>query len=465
MVVRALRPQGDRPRVIDNSISTSSAASKQEITLVFTDVQGFTTIAESADPDMLMLQTSRYFSVLTEAFLAEGGTVDKFIGDAVMVFWNAPIRRRTMSRAPAGRLLRPEAAGERLNAEFEAEGLKPFFTRFGIHVGEAVVGNVGSTERMNYTALGNTVNLAARLEGLNKQFGTTILVSEDVYLRVRDLPVQSLRCGRCQGHDKGNPHLRTCREHQHEPGLVLRRHPHVGAARFGVLVVPAAHAAEDTIKVGILHSLSGTMAISESVLKDTVLMLIADQNKKGGLLGGNWSRSSSIPRRLGRLCRKGPRVAHRRKRSRSYSAAGPPLPQIRSARLRAIERPAVLPRAIRGRRKLAQHLLHRRRAEPAGHSGRSLSDEQGRWRVRRWVLLGTDYVYPRTTNRILSAYLAAEGVAQRISRRSTRRSAFRLARDRSRIKAFGSEGKKTAVISTVNGDANTHFYRELGPNR
>ena len=82
--------------------------------------------------------------------------------------------------------LAAQAAGERLNAEFEAEDLKPFITRFGIHVGEAVVGNVGSSERMNYTALGNAVNLAARLEGLNKVVGTTILASEDVYLRVRD---------------------------------------------------------------------------------------------------------------------------------------------------------------------------------------------------------------------------------------------------------------------------------------
>ena len=104
--------------------------------------------------------------------------------------------------------LAAKAAGEKLNGEFEAEGLTPFITRFGIHVGEAVVGNVGSTERMNYTALGNTVNLAARLEGLNKQVGTTILASEDVYLRVqRSIRVQRLRCGRCQGHDKGNPNL------------------------------------------------------------------------------------------------------------------------------------------------------------------------------------------------------------------------------------------------------------------
>jgi adenylate cyclase len=173
-------------RVIDNSISTTLGGIKQEITLVFTDVRGFTTIAEAADPDVLMRQTSRYFSVLTAAFLAEGGTVDKFIGDAVMVFWNAPDPQPDHVARACRAVLAAKAAGEKLNAEFEAEGLTPFFTRFGIHVGEAVVGNLGSTERMNYTALGNTVNLAARLEGLNKEVGTAVLASEDVYLRVRD---------------------------------------------------------------------------------------------------------------------------------------------------------------------------------------------------------------------------------------------------------------------------------------
>ena len=77
-------------RVVDNSISTELGGVRQEISIVFTDVRGFTTIAESADPDVLMRQMSRYFTALTDAFLAEGGTVDKFIGDAVMVFWNAP---------------------------------------------------------------------------------------------------------------------------------------------------------------------------------------------------------------------------------------------------------------------------------------------------------------------------------------------------------------------------------------
>jgi adenylate cyclase len=171
--------------VMDNSISTELGGVRKELTVVFTDVRNFTTIAESADPGTLMHQTSRYFSVLTEAFLAEGGTVDKFIGDAVMVFWNAPNPQPDHIERACRAVLAGRMACEKLNAEFEAEGLKPFFTRFGIHVGEAVVGNLGSTERMNYTALGNTVNLAARLEGLNKQFGTVILVSEGVYLRVQ----------------------------------------------------------------------------------------------------------------------------------------------------------------------------------------------------------------------------------------------------------------------------------------
>jgi adenylate cyclase len=172
-------------RVIDNSISTELGGVRQEITVLFTDVRGFTTIAESADPDALMRQTSRYFTALTDAFLAEEGTVDKFIGDSVMVFWNAPNSQPDNVERACRAALAGQRATEKLNAQFEAEGSPPFFTRFGIHVGEAVVGNLGSAERMNYTALGTTVNLASRLEGLNKEYGTAILVSEAVYSRVR----------------------------------------------------------------------------------------------------------------------------------------------------------------------------------------------------------------------------------------------------------------------------------------
>ena len=109
--------------LIDNSISTTLGGVKQEITLVFTDVQGFTTIAEAADPDVLMLQTSRYFSVMTEAFLAEGGTVDKFIGDAVMVFWNAPDPQPDHVARACRAALAARAAGEQ--AQRRVRGRRP----------------------------------------------------------------------------------------------------------------------------------------------------------------------------------------------------------------------------------------------------------------------------------------------------------------------------------------------------
>jgi adenylate cyclase len=170
--------------IIDGSISTELGGVKQEVTILFTDVTNFTGIAERADPDSLMRQTSRHFAALTEAFHAEGGTVDKFIGDSVMVFWNAPHFQPDHVERACRAALAAKTASEALNSQFEAEGLAPFAVRFGIHFGDAVVGNVGSEDRMNYTVLGNSVNLAARLEGLNKEYGTKILVSEAVRKRV-----------------------------------------------------------------------------------------------------------------------------------------------------------------------------------------------------------------------------------------------------------------------------------------
>jgi adenylate cyclase len=170
--------------IIDGSISTELGGVRQEVTILFTDVTNFTGIAEAADPDRLMRQTSRHFAALTQAFLAEGGTVDKFIGDSVMVFWNAPHSQKDHVERACRAAIAARAASDALNEEFKAEGLPPFAVRIGLHCGVAVVGNVGSAERMNYTALGNSVNLAARLEGLNKEYGTTILVSDAVRERV-----------------------------------------------------------------------------------------------------------------------------------------------------------------------------------------------------------------------------------------------------------------------------------------
>ena len=172
--------------IIDGSISTELGGIRQEVTILFTDIYNFTAIAEVADPDILMRQISRHLSAVTEVFLAEGGTVDKFIGDSVMVFWNAPHPQLNHVERACRAALAAKAASDALNRQFKAEGLQPFIIRVGIHLGDAVVGNVGSAERMEYTALGNSVNLAARLEGLNKEYGTTILVSEAVRSRVAD---------------------------------------------------------------------------------------------------------------------------------------------------------------------------------------------------------------------------------------------------------------------------------------
>jgi adenylate cyclase len=166
--------------ILDSSISTELGGVRQEVTILFTDVSNFTGIAEAADPDSLMHQTSRHFSALTNAFLTEGGTIDKFIGDSVMVFWNAPHTQFDHVERACRAALSAKAASDALNSQFTDEGLSPFHVRFGIHVGDAVVGNIGSAERMNYTVLGNSVNLAARLEALNKEYGTTILVSEAI---------------------------------------------------------------------------------------------------------------------------------------------------------------------------------------------------------------------------------------------------------------------------------------------
>ena len=115
--------------------------------------------------------------------MSHQGTIDKFIGDAVMAFWNAPADDPDHVVNACRAVLECLRKNEELNQAFAQEAWPPYRTRFGLHVGEAVVGNVGSSDRMNYTALGATINLAARLEGLNKNYGTQVLVSAAVRAR------------------------------------------------------------------------------------------------------------------------------------------------------------------------------------------------------------------------------------------------------------------------------------------
>jgi adenylate cyclase len=133
-----------------------------------------------------MIYTSRYFAALSDQIMRHQGTVDKYIGDAVMALWNAPADDPDHTVNACHAVLACLAANEALNKDFRREGWPPYETRFGLHVGDAVIGNIGSSDRMNYTALGATVNLASRLEGLNKNYGTRVLVSAAVRARVGD---------------------------------------------------------------------------------------------------------------------------------------------------------------------------------------------------------------------------------------------------------------------------------------
>jgi adenylate cyclase len=151
---------------------------RRRLTVMFSDVQGFTTIAERMDPEVLMHVTSTYFQALTDDLLARHATIDKYIGDAVMAIWNAPRRDLAHAMHACHGALHARHLTLRLEAEFAARGWPRLHTRFGVHSGDAVVGNVGSSDRMAYTAIGSMVNIASRLEGMNKMYGTQILVSE-----------------------------------------------------------------------------------------------------------------------------------------------------------------------------------------------------------------------------------------------------------------------------------------------
>jgi len=171
-------------QLIETGSSLRLGGSRREVTVLFTDVADFTAKTERADPSQVMIYTSRYFAALSDEIMRHQGTVDKYIGDAVMALWNAPADDPDHTANACRAVLACLAANDALNKEFRREGWPPYDTRYGLHVGDAVVGNVGSSDRMNYTALGATVNLASRLEGLNKNYGTRVLVSAAVRARV-----------------------------------------------------------------------------------------------------------------------------------------------------------------------------------------------------------------------------------------------------------------------------------------
>ena len=220
--------------------------------------------------------------------------------------------------------------------------------------------------------------------------------------------------------------------------------------------------AADTIKVGVLHSLSGTMAISETTLKDTVVMLVEEQNKKGGLLGkkleavvvdpaSNWPLFAEKTREL--LDQEKVDVIFGCWTSVSRKSVLPVIEELNGLMFYPVQYEG---------EESSKNIFYTG-AAPNQQAIPAVDYLMNDLEVERWVLAGTDYVYPRTTNKILEAYLKEKGFSDKdilINYTPFGHSDWQsIVSD---IKKFGSEGKKTAVVSTINGDANVPFYKELG---
>jgi adenylate cyclase len=151
------------------------------LTILFTDLESFSSLSEEIPTQELLSRVSAYLEVVSRAVNVEGGTIDKFIGDGVMAFWGAPALLEDHAWRACLAALRTQHAMDQLNARWQHQELKPLNVRIGIHSDAVLVGNIGSKERMGYTVMGDGVNVAARLEGVNKEYGTRICVSHAVF--------------------------------------------------------------------------------------------------------------------------------------------------------------------------------------------------------------------------------------------------------------------------------------------
>jgi len=185
-LVRRLVERGEPPRIGGN---------RQEITVLFLDLENFTQMAAGLEPDELMSRMSTYFEIVSGILLEHEATIDKYIGDAVMAFWNAPDQTSDHHAKACAAALAIQARTKDLTDRWSRDSGIRLRTRIGLNCGPAVVGNVGSSDRMNYTALGATVNLASRLENLNRTLATDILISADLRQRIGDRFVTEAKGG------------------------------------------------------------------------------------------------------------------------------------------------------------------------------------------------------------------------------------------------------------------------------
>jgi adenylate cyclase len=178
------------PQVVDQLIAhperINLGGERRELTIMFTDLAKFTTISETLSPERVTHLLNRHFTDMTDIVLEHDGTVARFIGDAVMAFWGAPLDDDDQAYRAVASAMAMQKAMQAMRADFIKEGLPAVHMRIGIHSGSAVVGNLGSAKRFDYTAIGDDVNLAARLEGINKLYGTGIMVSSATAQKIEE---------------------------------------------------------------------------------------------------------------------------------------------------------------------------------------------------------------------------------------------------------------------------------------
>jgi adenylate cyclase len=178
------------PAVVDEILADTSklrlGGEKRDLTVLFSDIRGFTSMSEALEPEDLVKLLNAYFTEMTDQVFAHKGSLDKYIGDAIMAVFGAPVAQPEHARLACRAALDMVAALEGLQAQWRRDGLPAIEIGIGINTGPVIVGNMGSVSRFNYTVVGDAVNLASRMESLNKTYGTNILVSESTYAMVGD---------------------------------------------------------------------------------------------------------------------------------------------------------------------------------------------------------------------------------------------------------------------------------------
>lgn len=185
-------------------VLTAEVGSRERLTILFSDIRGFTSISEALEAEKVVEVLNGYLSGMVDVIFKHEGTLDKFIGDAIMAFWGAPVRVNDHGKRAVTSAIEMIRQLELFNESVKARGLQPLAIGVGINTGEVILGNIGSEKKLDYTVIGDNVNLASRMEGLTKEYGCPILITESTYEEVRgEIPCRVVDMVRVKGKKKG----------------------------------------------------------------------------------------------------------------------------------------------------------------------------------------------------------------------------------------------------------------------